>query len=197
MVAICSKCKVKLKVDDAKLKPEGTRFKCPKCGAILLLRKPATGSPPSAPARASLDAKKIIVAHSNPDVIETARSILAAEGYQIIAASDGIDAMVRALKEFPFALIAEVGLPKIYGFELCKRLKERPETKGMKFVLITSIHDKTKYRRDPVSLHGADAYLDEFDVSVRLREKIEQLTTPSPPSGRSTPWGWCTGCHFR
>jgi len=80
-----------------------------------------------------------------------------------------------ALKELPFLMIMEVALPKIYGFEVCKRLKSRAETKDMKFFLLPSIYDKSKYRRDPASLYGADDYIEEHDLSTQLIEKINAL----------------------
>ncbi len=56
MVVGCPKCKVRLNIPDEKIAPQGTKFKCPKCGVLLLVRKPAqTGqaSKSQAPARPS------------------------------------------------------------------------------------------------------------------------------------------------
>jgi len=182
VVVICPKCKVRLKVDETKLAPEGKRFKCPKCGAVLIVKKPA------AHARKALDKKKILVAHSNPETRGMVSSLLSQKGYRIITAADGIDAMVKALKELPCLIIAEVALPKIYGFEVCKRLKTRAETKDMKFLLVASVYDKSKYRREPVSLYGSDAYIEDHELADHVLEKVEGLTgdqekaaAPAPP----------------
>jgi predicted Zn finger-like uncharacterized protein len=169
VVVTCPKCKVRLKVDEAKLPPQGARFKCPRCSAILLVKKPA------APVRKDLDGQKIIVAHSRPEIRELTVSLLKGSGYEVVAAADGIDFMVRALKELPFLSVVEVALPKIYGFEACKRLKARSETKGMKFILVASVYDKAKYRREPVSLYGADDYVEEHDIEAHLIEKVNTL----------------------
>ncbi|MDA8432299.1 MAG: zinc-ribbon domain-containing protein, partial [Nitrospiraceae bacterium] len=147
MVVGCPKCKVRLKVDETKLSPEGSRFKCPKCATVLVVKKPA------APQKKTLESGKILIGHSNQDTLKKIADLLTGQGYRVITATDGIDVMVKALKELPFLSIVEVALPKIYGFEVCKRLKMRAETKEMKFILMPSIYDKTKYRRDPVSLY--------------------------------------------
>ncbi|MEW6108076.1 MAG: response regulator [Nitrospirota bacterium] len=173
MVVTCPKCKIRLKVDEAKLLPEGSRFKCPKCSTVLVVKKPPVQT------KKALDGNKILIAHSNPAITEKVSSILAAQGYKIITSGDGIDAMVKALKEYPFLSIVEVVLPKIYGFEVCKRLKSRPETKEMKFILITSVYDKTKYRREPSSLYGADEYIEDHNLSAELIEKVTRLRGPS------------------
>jgi response regulator RpfG family c-di-GMP phosphodiesterase len=95
--------------------------------------------------------------------------------------------MVKAIKEFPFLAIIEVALPKIYGFEVCRRLKARPDTKEMKFILIPAIHDKTKYRREPSSLYGADEYIEEFDIKSHLVEKVSILKEGGAVSGPAAP----------
>ncbi|NJD55817.1 MAG: response regulator [Nitrospirae bacterium] len=174
MVVVCPKCKTKLKVDDTKLSPQGSRFKCPKCSTVLLVKKPVIQE------KKSLSEKKVLIAHSNPAVVDTVKTILAGQGYEIISSSDGIDTMVKALKELPWLGIIEVALPKIYGFEVCKRLKGRPETKEMKLVLVPSIYDKTKYRREPVSLYGADDYIEEHELSTRLAESISRIKGGAP-----------------
>jgi predicted Zn finger-like uncharacterized protein len=169
VVVGCPKCKTRLKVDETKLSPEGSRFKCPKCSAVLIVKKPA------AQVKKALETGKILVGHSNEDTRGKIVGLLSSQGYEVVTATDGIDVMVKALKELPFLSIVEVALPKIYGFEVCKRLKMRAETKKMKFILVPSIYDKTKYRRDPVSLYGADEYIEDHDISTQLIDRIEKL----------------------
>ncbi len=177
MVVICPKCKAKLKVDDTKLSPAGSRFKCPKCGVVLLVKKPA------AQPKKNLDPGKILIAHSNPEMLRNITSILSPLGCSIITALDGIDAVVKALKECPFLTVMEVALPKIYGFEVCKRLKVRPETKNMKFILVASVYDKKKYRREPVSFYGADDYIEDHEISEQLLDKAIRLRS-QPAEGK-------------
>ncbi|MCX5717224.1 MAG: zinc-ribbon domain-containing protein [Nitrospirae bacterium] len=167
MVVGCPKCKIKLKVADEKLTPEGVRFKCPKCSAVLLVKKPSVQIKP-------LEGK-VIVAHEDPAIVEKISNYLRKKGYTVITSNDGIDTMIKAIKELPFLAFLDVALPKIYGFELCKRLKERPETKDIKIILICSIYDKTRYRREPNSLYGADDYIEEHHIEDLLMEKIEAL----------------------
>jgi predicted Zn finger-like uncharacterized protein len=169
VVVICPKCKVKLKVDDAKLSSAGSRFKCPKCSTVLVVKKTIEHI------KKKLDSAKVLLAHSNTAVLENARKILEDQGYKVITSTDGIDVMVKALKELPFLAVVEVSLPKIYGFEICKRLKSRPEMKNIKFILIPSTFDKTKYRREPVSLYGADDYIEAHDIPAMLIGKINSL----------------------
>lgn len=178
MVVTCPKCKTRLKVDEARLSPEGSRFKCPKCATVLMVRKPVVRE------KKVLDSRRVLVAHGNPEIISRIEDLLRNRGYAIITSQDGIDAMVKALKELPFLMIVDVALPKIYGFELCKRLKGRDETREVKCLLVGSIHDKSKYRREPASLYGADEYIEEHSIADSLLEKIDALrAVPEGPGG--------------
>jgi predicted Zn finger-like uncharacterized protein len=62
MIVACSQCKTKLRVPEERIKPEGSQFKCSKCGAALFVKKPATdnanqetGDPVSVPADEKID----------------------------------------------------------------------------------------------------------------------------------------------
>jgi len=173
VVVTCPKCRTRLKVAEEKLTIGGSRFKCPKCNTLLFVKKPSP-----APER-PVNKIKVIVAHSNPAVMSEITALLHANSYQTITATDGIEAMVKAVKELPFMAVMEVSLPKIYGFEVCKRLKGRPETKGMKFILVSSPYDKTRYRREPASLYEADDYIEEHQISDVLINSINSLTGSS------------------
>ena len=174
MVVICPKCKTKLKVDEKKLKAEGSRFKCPRCSTVLLVKKPAPVY------KKSFDNNKVLVAHSNPNIVNEISNLLISHGVKVVSSTDGIDAMVKIIKELPFLVLIEVGLPKIYGFEVCKRLKSRPETRGTKFILISSIYDKDKYKREPSSLYEADDYIEEHQLGDSLIGKVERLMSGAP-----------------
>jgi predicted Zn finger-like uncharacterized protein len=180
VVVVCPKCKTKLKVDEIKLSPHGSRFKCPRCSTVLVVKKPVAQ-------KRVLDENKVLIAHSNPAIVEKIKTLLAGQGFGIVISADGIDAMVKALKEAPSLGIIEVALPKIYGFEVCKQLKSRPETKEMKLILVPSIYDRTKYRREPVSLYGADEYIEEHDLSTRLLESINRLSAGVSPGTEVPP----------
>ncbi len=168
MVVICPKCKVRLKIQDEKIAPGGSRFKCPRCATVMLVKQRVAGLIP-------LNERRILVAHEEPSIVERIKSILSQAGYEVVSATNGIDAMVFATKERPFMSLLSVSLPKIYGFEVCKRLKERPELKDMKVILIASIYNRERYKRPPENLHGADGYLEEHEIESELINKINIL----------------------
>jgi predicted Zn finger-like uncharacterized protein len=181
VIVVCPKCKARLKIDEGKIKTEGTKFKCPKCPIVFLVKRPIV-NPKKVLSKKELDKNKIIVAHSNPAIINEITSILAQNGYQSIIASDGIETMVKAIKELPFLIIVEVALPKIYSFEVCKRLRKGDQTKDIKFILLSSAYNQKqkRYTRQPESHYDADDYIDEQHVSEQLIEKVNILKGIKP-----------------
>jgi len=193
MVVICPKCRTKLKIPDEKISPEGSRFRCPRCNSVFLVRKP--------PEKATeINKNLVMIAHSDEAVAKKAENLLRSVGYDVITVRDGINAMVTALNRLPFIAVIDVALPKIYGFEVCRRLKGRPETEDIGIILVPSVYDKTKYKRPPSTLYGADDYVEEHEMEERLIEKINNLKRdkwagvtageeqgPSPLTGNSTP----------
>ncbi len=118
---------------------------------------------------------------------------LMSAGCVVSTAADGVEAMVKAQKESPDVAVIDVALPKIYGFEVARRLKDRDDTADIKILLVTSIHKDDRYRREPQSLHGGDGYVEEpvrEDALIRAvakalaergMEKQAPAGTPPPP----------------
>jgi predicted Zn finger-like uncharacterized protein len=169
MVVGCPKCKAKLRVPEEKIRPEGSRFRCPKCSAVLLVKRPA-------PREAFVDREKIMVAHENPEVFRRVRQRLLGGRYEVLEARDGVEAMIKAMKERPFLVILDTALPKIQGFEISRRLKARPETSDMTVLLVSSEHDPRRQRKGPASSYGAVGYVEERDMEVELPGLVRSLT---------------------
>jgi predicted Zn finger-like uncharacterized protein len=177
MVVGCPKCKAKLRVAEEKIRPGGSRFKCPKCASVLMVRKPEA-------AKTVLDAGRLMVAHSSPDVARDVIALLSERGYEVTAVFDGVEAMVRAMKERPALAVLDVGLPRINGIEILKRLRDRTETRSMKIILTSSFHDEGEGRESALD-HGADDYIAEQRMLDALVESVKSLLSPQKASEKA------------
>jgi CheY-like chemotaxis protein len=81
----------------------------------------------------------------------------------------------------PELLLLDVALPTMFGFEVCERVRQNPALSGVKIVLIASIYDKTRYKRSPNSLYGADDYIEKHHIPDSLIPMIYRLTSGSVP----------------
>jgi hypothetical protein len=90
------------------------------------------------------------------------------------------------IRERPGVVIVDVGIPDVLGFEISNRIRERGDIKDIGVILLASVHDKTRYKREPESLYGADNYIERHHIQDQLLPKIQQiLELRRPPAPRA------------
>lgn len=114
----------------------------------------------------------ILIVEDNPDVIYYLKSLFA-DKYQIIAARNGKEGIAKALKHIPDIILSDVMMPKLNGFELCKKLKNDRRTSHIPIILITA--KATQQDKQEGLEAGADAYLHKPFDKEELRARIENL----------------------
>jgi twitching motility two-component system response regulator PilH len=83
-------------------------------------------------------ASKILVVEDSPSELELMSYYLANSGYSVIKASDGKEALEKALIEKPDVIVTDVVMPEMSGFELCRKLKKNPETNYLTIIICSS-----------------------------------------------------------
>ena len=197
MIVPCE-CGAKLKIDDAKIGEQGIKVRCPRCGNILSVHKHApergTAAAPQARMSATSAGAMVLVAHDSAVVRETIVGVVTEAGFTVDTAADGHEAMKKINEHKPKALVIDVGLPGIYGFELCERLKGNEATSDIKIILLSSVYDMRRYKRTPVSLYGADDYIEKHHIPDFLQAKLQKLIYPEQyASVPATPPGHAPG----
>jgi predicted Zn finger-like uncharacterized protein len=181
MIVPCE-CGAKLRVDDAKVKDKSIKVRCPRCGNVLVVQKlPAerTEIQPAKPVVLPSNAPLVLIAHDSEVVRAMIAGVLLEAGFAVDMAGDGHEALRKAINARPQAMVLDVGLSGIYGFELCERLKANGETSAIKIILLSSVYDMRRYKRTPVSLYGADDYIEKHHIPDFLPLKIRNLIQPS------------------
>ena len=82
--------------------------------------------------------KSILIIDDDETVIKTIRPSLIANGYSVLSASSGESGMQIAHQQKPHLILLDVILPGVKGRDVCKQLKEDPETKNIHVVFLTS-----------------------------------------------------------
>jgi len=121
------------------------------------------------------DRKRILVADDDRFVRESLRLILTSAGYEVAFAENGEAAVKMAADQQPDLVLTDGLLPKLHGFEVCKRIKlfENPP----KVVIFTGVYTKPTYKYQLMTEYKADAVLFKpIDVS-KLLSCINQLLT--------------------
>lgn len=107
---------------------------------------------------------KIMLVEDDNNLREIYGARLMAEGYQIVSASDGEEALALAVKEKPDLIVSDVMMPKISGFDMLDILRTTPETKNTKVIIMTALSQPEDRQRGE-SL-GADKYLVKSQVTL-------------------------------
>ncbi len=99
---------------------------------------------------------KILVVDDNPDNVELLSKRLVAAGYRTCEAGDGEEALRRVAQEHPDLIILDVMMPKLDGFEVCRRLKTDEATRAIPVVMLTA------KREVPDKIRGLDTGADDY-----------------------------------
>jgi two-component system sensor histidine kinase and response regulator WspE len=122
--------------------------------------------------------KRVLVADDSISVRELERQLLAARGFDVEVAVDGMDAWTRLRDESFDLLITDVDMPRMDGIELTRSIKQDPRLRALP-VVIVSYRDRPEDRRRGMDAR-ADSYLTKSDFQdesfVRL---VHQLIGPS------------------
>lgn len=128
---------------------------------------------------------KIMLVEDDNNLREIYEARLLAEGYEIVSAHDGEEALAMAVKEKPDLIISDVMMPKISGFDMLDILRSTPETRDTKVIMMTALSQaEDKSRADKL---GADRYLVKSQVTLEDVAKIAREVLEGVPADSGTP----------
>jgi two-component system alkaline phosphatase synthesis response regulator PhoP len=107
---------------------------------------------------------KILVVDDEPDVVDMLRMMLENASYEVVSAYDGKEGIEKAKEEKPDAIVLDLMMPGMDGFEACKEMKNDPELKAIPVLVLTAISrhfSDTKYARNLGLGLVSDDYIDK------------------------------------
>ena len=107
---------------------------------------------------------KIMVVEDDQSLREIYSIRLTAEGYDVVSAGDGEEALAMAVREKPDLIVSDVMMPKISGFDMLDILRSTPETKNVKVIMMTALSSEDQRKRGENL--GADRYLVKSQVGI-------------------------------
>ncbi len=107
---------------------------------------------------------KILLVEDDKSLREIYGVRLLAEGYDIISAGDGEEALAMAIKDRPNLIVSDVMMPKISGFDMLDILRSTTETKDIRVIMMTALSSEDQRKRGEAL--GADRYLVKSQVGI-------------------------------
>jgi CheY-like chemotaxis protein len=98
------------------------------------------------------------------------------DSYAVSEAADGDEAMAAVAADRPDLILLDILLPGMDGFEVCRRLKGSPETKGIPIVFLTALGEEKDVQQG-LAL-GGDGYIIKPFNALTLAAQVAEILTP-------------------
>lgn len=117
--------------------------------------------------------KRILAVEDDPNTLELIAYTLERKGYQVIPAKNGLEGLKKAQDDHPDLIILDVMLPGLDGYDVCRRLRQIPETAVLPILMMSA---KARQEDKDVGLRrGADDYLAKPVDPLEMVAKVETL----------------------
>jgi CheY-like chemotaxis protein len=127
---------------------------------------------------------KILLVEDDNNLREIYEARLTAEGYEVLSAHDGEEALVVAKDQKPDLVISDVMMPKISGFEMLDILRNTPDMKDVKVIMLTALGQTDDQQR--ADKLGANRYLVKSQVTlediVKVAHEVLSSSETSAPN---------------
>lgn len=129
-------------------------------------------------------AEKILIVDDDVDSLKLIGLMLQRQGYEIVAASSGQQALARATSERPDLVILDIMMSDMDGYEVCRRLKREPATQAIPVIMFTA---KTMVDDKVAGFEaGADDYLTKPTHPAELASRVKAVLARTAPQRRGS-----------
>lgn len=116
---------------------------------------------------------EVLIVDDNAQNAELLQVFLEDQGYNIRIARDGVDAMEQVAAKMPDIVLLDIMMPKMSGFEVCRRLKEDRATRDIPVVLVTALNELGDVERGIDC--GADDFLSKPVSKLEIITRVKSL----------------------
>ncbi|BCG45999.1 Response regulator receiver protein [Citrifermentans bremense] len=120
-----------------------------------------------------MDKNRILVVEDEESLLKLESILFTSKGYQVTGVRGGLDALRSIAQDRPDLVVLDIMLPDMDGFEVCRSIKEDPDTRSIPVVMLTA--KKSSRDLEAGRVAGADAYITKPFKSVKVLEVIGGL----------------------
>ena len=117
--------------------------------------------------------KKVLIVDDEPSIIVALQFLMEQNGYETLVAFSGEEAMETIARQHPDLILLDIMLPVVDGFEVSQRVRENPDWKDIRIVLLTALGSEANVTKG-LDL-GADAYVIKPFSNADLVAKVKEL----------------------
>ena len=120
-----------------------------------------------------MDGIRILVVEDSPTQLKLTTAALQGQQHEILTAMDGEEALRKVLADKPDLVVLDVVMPKMDGFQVCRKMKASPEMQHIPVIMLTSKNQKADEFWG--KKQGADMYLTKPFDEVKLLDAVTAL----------------------
>ncbi|HTP63035.1 MAG TPA: hybrid sensor histidine kinase/response regulator [Burkholderiales bacterium] len=147
---------------------------------VLLSQRERVAAVP-APAQPAAAAPVVMVVDDSLTVRKVTSRLLEREGYQVVTAKDGVDALEQVKNLLPTVMLVDIEMPRMDGFDLTRNLRADPRTREIPIIIISS-RTADKHRSQAASL-GVNIFLGKPYPEAELLQYIAEYVAAGPVGG--------------
>lgn len=117
--------------------------------------------------------EKILIADDEVDIREIMKSIIAKEGYEVVAVEDGTQALETAREVKPDLVILDYLMPGLNGIEVCRALQKEEETRHIPVIIITAYPNQKDEALNAGAVDFLSKEADNVDIIWRIRSALK------------------------
>ena len=125
------------------------------------------------PALSANTPPRVLIADDNPQGVELLEAYLAEADYDIRTAADGEETLARVRDWQPDVILLDIMMPKISGFEVCKRLRASPRTRDIAILMVTALDQQSDIDRAVEA--GTDDFLTKPINNTELSLRVSSV----------------------
>ena len=116
---------------------------------------------------------KILVVDDNEQNLELLVAYLETLGCPVVTAIDGVDALDKVAAEKPDLILLDIMMPRMSGFEVCRKIKSDPTTRDTPVIMVTALNELTDIERGVES--GTDDFITKPVNRLELTTRVKSL----------------------
>lgn len=178
MVVRCPNCKNQIRLEEPETHDNTVRYLCSSCEQIVMINLledevPTSSSAPHPPVP---KAKRILIADDSAVFLQLVKDLLEEQGFSVLTAHDGVEALKKISEERPDAVIMDLSMPGLTGFEVLRALRTSNGYKHCKNipVLVTSgVYNPAEI--EIIREFGGNGFINKEAVLDSLVYRIKKL----------------------
>jgi DNA-binding response OmpR family regulator len=120
-----------------------------------------------------MNSKCVLVVDDEPHLIRSLAFVMSREGYEVITAANGEEALEKAIEKKPGLIFLDIMMPKKNGYEVCEAIRQMPELKNTHIIMLSAKGRESD--KDKALSVGADEFMSKPFSPLEVVSRVKKV----------------------